>query len=36
MYFLEDETVPSTNNSSEQALRWSEVFRKVTNGFRSD
>jgi transposase len=22
--------------SSEQALRWSVVFRKVTNGFRSD
>ena len=25
-----------TNNSSEQALRWSVVFRKVTNGFCSD
>ncbi|MEO0984174.1 MAG: transposase, partial [Cyanobacteria bacterium J06639_14] len=36
LYFLEDETVPPTNNSSEQALRWSVVFRKVTNGFRSD
>ena len=24
------------NNASEQALRWSVVFRKVTNGFRSD
>jgi hypothetical protein len=23
-------------NSSEQALRWSVIFRKVTNGFRSD
>jgi transposase len=28
--------VPPTNNSSEQALRWSVVFRKVTHGFRSD
>jgi transposase len=36
LLFLEDETVPTTNNSSEQALRWSVVFRKVTNGFRSD
>lgn len=35
LLFLEDETVPPTNNSSEQALRWSVVFRKVTNGFRS-
>lgn len=34
--FLEDETVPPTNNSSEQALRPSVIFRKVTNGFRSD
>lgn len=34
--FLEDETVPPTNNASEQALRWSVVFRKVTHGFRSD
>jgi transposase len=34
--FLEDETIPPTNNSSEQALRWSVVFRKVTNGFRSE
>jgi transposase len=34
--FLEDETIPPTNNSSEQALRWSVIFRKVTNGFRSD
>ena len=24
------------NNASEQALRWSVVFRKVTHGFRSD
>jgi transposase len=34
--FLEDTTIPPTNNDSEQALRWSVVFRKVTNGFRSD
>ncbi|MEB3210765.1 MAG: transposase, partial [Leptolyngbyaceae bacterium] len=34
--FLTDETVPPTNNASEQALRWSVVFRKVTHGFRSD
>ena len=34
--FLEDATVPPTNNSSEQALRLSTIFRKVTNGFRSD
>ena len=36
LLFLEDEMVPPTNNSSEQALRWSVVFRKVTHGFRSD
>ena len=36
LLFLEDETIPPTNNSSEQALRWSVVFRKVTHGFRSD
>ena len=34
--FLEDDTIPPTNNSSEQAIRMSTVFRKVTNGFRSD
>lgn len=28
--------VPPTNNSSEQAIRMSTIFRKVTNGFRSD
>jgi transposase len=33
---LTDEPIPPTNNSSEQALRWSGVFRKVTNEFRSD
>ncbi|PZV00788.1 MAG: hypothetical protein DCF32_17055 [Leptolyngbya sp.] len=36
LLFLHDETVPPTKNSSEQALRWSVVFRKVTHGFRSD
>ena len=34
--FLEDTTIPPTNNASEQALRMSVIFRKVTNGFRSD
>jgi transposase len=34
--FLEDATIPPTNNSSEQAIRMSTVFRNVTNGFRSD
>ena len=34
--FLEDATIPPTNNSSEQALRMSKVFEKVTNCFRSD
>jgi transposase len=33
--FLIERDVPPTNNSSEQALRWSAVFRKVTNCFRS-
>ncbi len=33
---LEDTTIPPTNNSSEQALRWSVIFRKVTNCFRSE
>ncbi|MBD2465789.1 transposase [Oscillatoria sp. FACHB-1407] len=36
LLFLTDETIPPTNNSSEQALRWSVIFRKVTNSFRSD
>ncbi len=36
LLFLTDEPIPPTNNASEQALRWSVVFRKVTNGFRSD
>jgi transposase len=34
--FLEDAAFPPTNHSSEQAIRMSTVFRKVTNGFRSD
>jgi transposase len=34
--FLDDLSIPPTNNASEQALRWSVIFRKVTNGFRSD
>ena len=33
--FLEDATIPPTNNSSEQAIRMSVIFRRVTNGFRS-
>jgi transposase len=36
VWFLEDASIPPTNNSSEQAIRMSAVFRKVTNGFRSD
>ncbi|MEB3212762.1 MAG: transposase [Leptolyngbyaceae bacterium] len=36
LLFLTDETVLRTNNASEQALRWSVVFRTVTHGFRSD
>ncbi|MGH8064547.1 MAG: IS66 family transposase [Candidatus Entotheonellia bacterium] len=34
--FLDDADIPPTNNSSEQAIRMSTVFRKVTNGFRSN
>jgi transposase len=34
--FLDDASIPATNNASEQALRWSVIFRKVTNGFRSE
>jgi len=33
--FLEDATIPPTNNDSERDLRMSKIFRKVTNGFRS-
>ncbi len=36
LLFLDNETVPPTNHSSEQTLRWSVVFRKVTHGFCSD
>jgi transposase len=34
--FLDDPTIPPTNKASEQALRWSVIFRKITNGFRSN
>lgn len=34
--FLADREVPATNNVSERALRPSVIFRKVTNGFRSE
>jgi len=27
--FLDDSTIPPTNNQSEQALLWSMIFRKV-------
>jgi transposase len=34
--FLKDATVATTNNSSEQAIRMSVIFRRVTNGFCSE
>ena len=34
--FMTDRNVPATNNISEREIRPSVVFRKVTNGFRSD
>ena len=34
--FLEDAAIPPTNNSSEQAIRMSVIFRRVTNCFRSE
>jgi transposase len=34
--FLEDPCLEPTNNGSERSLRPSVIFRKVTNGFRSD
>ena len=34
--FVTDRAVPATNNDSERALRPSVIFRKVTNGFRSE
>jgi transposase len=36
LLFLERPDVPPTNNASEQALRNSVIYRKVTGGFRSD
>ncbi len=36
LLFLTDETIPPTNNASEQVLRWRVIFAKVTNGCRSD
>ena len=34
--FMTNPDVPSTNNGAERALRPSVIFRKVTNGFRSE
>jgi transposase len=36
LLFLHRDDVPPTNNASEQALRNSVIYRKVTGGFRSD
>ena len=36
LLFLQRRDVPPTNNASEQALRNSVIYRKVTGGFRSD
>lgn len=36
LFFLERDDVPPTNNASEQALRNSVIYRKVTGGFRTD
>jgi transposase len=36
LVFITNRAVPPTNNGSEQALRPCVVFRKVTNGFRSE
>ena len=36
LVFLTRRDIEPTNNASEQALRMSVIFRKVTNGFRSD
>ena len=33
---ITDRAVPATNNACERALRPSVIFRKVTNGFRSE
>jgi transposase len=35
LVFLEFPDVPATNNASERAIRWSVIFRCVTNGMRS-
>ena len=34
--FITQRDLPATNNRSEQALRFSVIFRKVLNGFRSE
>jgi transposase len=34
--FLEHPDIPATNNASERRIRWSVIFRKVTNGCRSE
>ena len=34
--FVTNRAIPATNNGSEQALRPCVVFRKITNGFRSE
>jgi len=36
LLFLERPDVPATNNASEQALRNSVIYRKVTGGFRTE
>ena len=36
LVFLRRRDVEATNNNSERALRPSVIFRKVTNGFRSE
>ena len=35
LVFMSRRDVEPTNNASEQALRMSVIFRRVTNGFRS-
>ena len=34
--FITERAAPATNNGSERELRPSVIFRKVTNGFRSE
>jgi transposase len=34
--FVTNRDIPATNNGSERALRPCAVFRKITNGFRTD